>query len=144
MEINSEVNKVFGTEMAKLFAATISEEELKHRAEQVWGELNLVKYDYGTRKAPEIERLIKEQILKRLYEKIEAILNEPISDELLEKKAREMVEMARKAGEEAIIKDLARNMVDNTLSIYGRKENILQEVLAQVHVQSEKERNRCY
>lgn len=34
MEINSEVNKVFGTEMAKLFAATISEEELKHRAEQ--------------------------------------------------------------------------------------------------------------
>ena len=29
MEINAEVNKVFGTEMAKLFAATISEEELK-------------------------------------------------------------------------------------------------------------------
>lgn len=34
MEINTEINKVFGTEMAKLFAGSISEEQLKETAEK--------------------------------------------------------------------------------------------------------------
>ena len=40
MEINAEMNKVFGQEMAKLFAATINEEELMHKAQQVWNNMN--------------------------------------------------------------------------------------------------------
>lgn len=140
MEINAEMNKVFGQEMAKLFAATISEKELQQKAQEVWDKLNLHNNSWGSRKEPEIERVIKEEILKRLYQKIEAILKEPIADEILEKKAREMVETARKIGEEAIIRDMASNMVNNALSIYSRNEAIVSDILRQINVQSERVR----
>ncbi len=141
MEINAEMNKVFGQEMAKLFAATISEKELQQKAQEVWGKLNLRDNSWGSRKESEIERAIREEILKRLYQKIEAILKEPIADEILEKKAREMVEAARKIGEEAIIRDMASHMVNKALSIYGRDEAIVNAVLSQMNVQSERVRS---
>lgn len=135
MEINTEMNKIFGQEMAKLFAATISEEELQKKAKDVWAELNKSEWSYGSRKRSEIENYIREQIINRLYTKIEEILKEPINEDILEKKAREMVDKARKIGEEAIIYDMAKHMVNNTLSVYGRDENIIREVLAQMNIQ---------
>lgn len=142
MEINAEMNKVFGQEMAKLFAATIDEEELKQKAQQVWNNMNKSEWSYNSRTEPEIEKYIKDQILDRLYEKIKAILKEPINEEALEKKAREMVDEARRVGEEAIIRDMARHMADNVLSAYGRDERIVQGVLAEMRVQHEQ--NRLY
>ena len=136
------MNKVFGQEMAKLFAATIDEEELKQKAQQVWNNMNKSEWSYNSRTEPEIEKYIKNQILDRLYEKIEAILKEPINEEALEKKAREMVDEARRVGEEAIIRDMAHHMADNVLSAYGRDERIVQGVLAEMHVQQE--RNKFY
>lgn len=142
MEINAEMNKVFGQEMAKLFAATINEEELTQKAQQVWNNMNKSEWSYNSRKDSEIENYIKEQILYRLYEKITAILKEPINEEALEKKAREMVDKARRAGEEAIIRDMAHHMADNVLSAYGRDERIVQTVLSEMRLQHEK--NRLY
>lgn len=144
MDISAEINKTFGEEMAKLFVAKISDEELMATAQKVWNNLRKVDnniYSVGGRREPEIERLIKEQILKRLYGKIEDILAEPVSEELLEKKAREMVESARKIGEEAIIKDIANNMVKNTLSVYGRDEKIAEEVFRRLNIGTN---NRVY
>lgn len=140
MEINTEMNKVFGQEMAKLFAATITEEELQQKAKDVWAELNKSEWSYGSKKRPEIENYIREQIINRLYTKIEEILKEPINEEVLEKKAREMVDKARRAGEEVIIRDMAYHMANNALSVYGRDERIVQEVLAQMQLQQEKNR----
>lgn len=143
MEINAEMNKVFGQEMAKLFAATIDEEELKEKAQEVWREMNYQERSYyNSRTNSKIERYIEDQILNRLYEKIETILKEPINEEVLEKKAREMVDKARRAGEEAIIRDMAKHMTDNVLSVYGRDESIIQEVLSRINLQ--KENNRLY
>lgn len=142
MEINAEMNKVFGQEMAKLFAATINEEELTQKAQQVWINMNKSEWSYNSRTDSEIEKYIKEQILNRLYEKIEAILKEPINEEALEKKAREMVDKARRVGEEAIIRDMAQHMANNALSVYGRDERIVQEVLAEMRLRQEK--NRLY
>lgn len=142
MEINAEMNKVFGQEMAKLFAATINEEELAQKAQEVWNKMNKSEWSYNSRTDPEIEKYIKDQILNRLYEKIAVILKEPISEEALEKKAREMVDKARRAGEEAIIRDIAHHMADNVLSAYGRDERIVQEVLSEMRLQQEK--NRFY
>lgn len=141
MEINTEMNRVFGTEMAKLFASTISEEELRKTADKIWNNLNLNTDRWGSRKEPEIERLIREKIVERLYKKIEAILAEPVNDELLEKKAREMVEKARQAGEEIIIRDMAANYAENILSVYGRRESIIQSVLAEMNIMPENKRN---
>lgn len=137
MELNAEMNKIFGQEMAKLFAVTISEEELQRKALEVWKDLNRREDSWGYKRDPEIERFIKEEILKRLYEKIQAILEEPVSDEILEKKAREMVEAARKAGEEAIVKDMATHMVNNALSVYGRSDDIVCEVLQRLNLQQQ-------
>ena len=142
MEINAEMNKVFGQEMAKLFAATINEEELMQKAQQVWNNMNKTEWSYNSRTDPEIEKYIKNQILNRLYEKIEIILKEPINEEALEKKAREMVDKARRVGEEAIIRDMARHMADNVLSVYNRDERIVQGVLGEMRLQQEK--NRLY
>ena len=142
MEINAEMNKVFGQEMAKLFAATINEEELMQKAQQVWNNMNKTEWSYNSRTDPEIERYIKDQIINRLYEKIEIILKEPINEEALEKKAREMVDKARRVGEEAIIRDMARHMADNVLSVYNRDERIVQGVLGEMRLQQEK--NRLY
>ena len=142
MEINAEMNKVFGQEMAKLFAATINEEELTQKAQQIWINMNKSEWSYNSRTDSEIERYIKDQILNRLYEKIAAILKEPINEEALEKKAREMVDKARRVGEEAIIRDMANHMADNVLSAYSRNERIVQQVLAEMRLQQEK--NRLY
>ena len=142
MEINAEMNKVFGQEMAKLFAATIDEKELMQKAQQVWINMNKSEWSYNSRTNSEIEKYIKDQILNRLYEKITAILKEPINEEALEKKAREMVDKARRAGEEAIIRDMAQHMADNVLSAYNRDERIVQGVLAQMRLQQEN--NRLY
>ena len=141
MEINAEMNKIFGQEMAKLFAATISEDELKLRAQQVWKEM-IKKDSYPYNSDSEIEKYIKDQILARLYEKIKELLKEPINEEALEKKAREMVDKARRTGEEAIIKDMAKHMADNMLSIYGRDESIMAKVLAEMNLRQEK--NKYY
>ena len=142
MEINTEMNKVFGQEMAKLFAATINEEELTQKAQQVWTNMNKSEWSYNSRTDSEIEKYIKDQILDRLYEKIKTILKEPINEEALEKKAREMVDKARRAGEEAIIRDIAHNMANNVLSVYGRDERIVQGVLSEMRLQHEQ--NRLY
>ena len=77
---------------------------------------------WGKRRDSDIERYVKEIIKDRLYEKIKAILAEPVNEELLEKHAREMVAKAREAGEEIIIRDMARNYASNILSIYNRNE----------------------
>ena len=142
MEINTEMNKIFGQEMAKLFSATINEEELAQKAQQVWISMNKSEWSYNSRTDSTIEKYIKDQILNRLYEKIAAILKEPINEEALEKKAREMVDKARRAGEEAIIRDMAHHMADNVLSAYNRDERIVREILSQMRLQQEK--NRLY
>ena len=128
--------------MAKLFAATINEEELMQKAQQVWNNMNKTEWSYNSRTDSEIEKYIKDQILNKLYEKITAILKEPINEEALEKKAREMVDKARRVGEEAIIRDMAHHMADNVLSVYNRDERIVQEVLAEMRLRQEK--NRLY
>lgn len=143
MEINAEMNKVFGQEMAKLFAATINEEELKKKAQEVWREMNYQERSYyNSRTNSKIERYIEDQILNRLYEKIENILKEPINEEMLEKKAREIIDKARRAGEEAIIRDMANHMTNNALSVYSRDESIVQEILSRMNLQ--RENNRIY
>lgn len=143
MEINTEINKVFGTEIAKLFASSISETQLKETAEKIWNDMNKVEkapYGWGKRQDSDIERYVKEIIKDRLYEKIKAILDEPINEELLEKRAREMVKKAREVGEEIIIRDMAKNYANNILSVYNRDEELVHTVLHELNVESEKDR----
>lgn len=136
MELNAEINRTFGEEMAKLFAATISEDELMKKANSIWFDMNQPEYRYNERKDTDIERYVKNQILERLHGKIKEILKEPVNEELLEKRAREMLEEARKVAEEAIVKDLARHMTNDALSVYNVRDDIVNEVMRRLSVQS--------
>ena len=119
MELNTEINKVFGQEMAKIFASTISEEEMMEQARSVWRKMTTASTDsWSSRSDTELERFIKDEFLKDVQGKIKEILVEPRNAEELEKRAREMVDEARRIGEETIIKAMAEQMAKNTLFAY--------------------------
>ena len=129
MEVNTEINKIFGTEMAKLFASTISEEEMQKTAEQIWKRLNENTDSWGHRRSSDIEDYIKNVLLEKLHEKILAILQEPENDEALEKRARELVTKARKIADEAIIKSMATSLCERTLNAWNIHDKFVEDVL---------------
>lgn len=129
MEFNAEINKVFGQEMAKLFAATISQEEMEQQAQKVWRELNTSTSTWNRRSDSQLEEYIKNEFLTALHEEVKKVLAEPDNKEELEKRAREMVAEARRIGEEAIIKSMANNLVSSTLSVYNIHDKFVQDVM---------------
>lgn len=129
MEFNAEINKVFGQEMAKLFAATISQEEMEQQAKKVWRELNTSTSTWNRREDSELETYIKKEFLTALHEEIKKVLAEPDNKEELEKRAREMVAEARRIGEEAIIKAMANNITDSALSVYNVHDKFVHDVM---------------
>lgn len=136
MEFNAEINKIFGEEMAKIFAATISQEEMMTKAKDIWRELNSSKSSWGYDKSPELERYIKQEFLHEVHEKILEILKEPQAAEEVEKRARAMVEKATRIGEEAIIRTMAQRMVENVLSKYdGNSSSFVSEIMRELKLE---------
>lgn len=129
MEFNAEINKVFGQEMAKLFAATISQEEMEQQAQKVWRELNRSTSTWNRREDSELETYIKKEFLTALHEEIKKVLAEPDNKEELEKRAREMVAEARRIGEEAIVKSMAEHLVSSALSAWNVQDKFVQDVM---------------
>ena len=137
MEINTEISRVFGEEMAKLFASKLSEEELDEMAGSCWLDMKKKQYRYGSYEDSKIEELVKREIVRKLYDKINEILKEPINDEELEKKAREIVERARKVGEETIVKQMANGIAQYTLSAYTVHDKVVEDVMAELYRRNE-------
>lgn len=135
MELNAEINKVFGQEMAKLFAASISQEEMEEKAQKIWRELNATNNGWGKTINSELEDYIKKEFLNEVHEEIRKILAEPDNKEELEKRAREMVAEARRIGEEAIVKSMAEHLVSNALSVYNIHDKFVSDVMEAMHVQ---------
>lgn len=134
MELNAEINKVFGQEMAKLFAASISQEEMEEKAQKIWRELNATNNGWGKTINSELEDYIKKEFLNEVHEEIKKILAEPDNKEELEKRAREMVAEARRIGEEAIVKSMAEHLVSNALSVYNIHDKFVSDVMEVMHL----------
>lgn len=136
MEINTEINKVFGQGMAKMFASTISEEEMMEQARSVWRKMTSASTSsWCGRRDTELEHYIKEEFLKDVQGKIKEILAEPRNTEEIEKRAREMVDEARRIGEETIIKAMAEQMAKNTLYAYNVDGVIYEKVMSIMHTE---------
>lgn len=99
--INTEISKVFGGEMAKLFAAQISEEELQRTARTLWNILNQTSNYYSD---SEIRKLIKNQLLTNLKEEIGAITETEEYKNTVKEKAKTIVN--------EIVEETHRKMVD--------------------------------
>ena len=135
MEITTDITKVFGTEMAKLFASQISEEEMNKEAREIWDKLIQRRNDgWGSSKDSVLEEKIKQILITNLQNKITEILNEPVNEEMFRNQAKEMVEKARKIAEEGIIHLLAENMVARTLSPWHDNSRIVDNVIRELHV----------
>ena len=139
MEITTEISKIFGTEMAKLFASQISEEEMNKQARAIWNELTREQFNsWGDRKDTVLQAQIKDVLIMRLHEKITEILNQPEGAEELEAKAREMVAQARKIAEEAMVHHIAENMTAKALSPWEDYARVVEQTMRALHVSNER------
>ena len=138
MEINTEINKVFGSEMAKVFASSITEEEIQAKANEVWRQLNNRTNEWGRRSNSEIETYIKNVLLDRLHDKILEILKEPENEESIEKRAREMVNEARRVADEAIVRSIANSICERTLNVLNSHDKFVCDVLNILQVEKAK------
>ena len=143
MEISVEMTKAVGTEMAKLISEKIPEEELLKTAKVIWDKLNASKYNAYTRSTedPEIMKFVKEVMFGRIKEKVIEILKEPVADEILEERARDIIEKARKATEEAIIVEMTKNMVNASRYAETVRENDIWEAVKRTMEMWEARRN---
>lgn len=140
MELNTEINKVFGEEMAKIFAATISEEEIKEKADKIWKDLNKSPDRWGSRSDSALEAEVKRVLLDKLHEKIKEIINEPVNEEEFNAKAREMVAKARQIAEEGIVKHLAESIIGRTVTSYNDYSRLTMEIMNEIHIRQESTR----
>lgn len=104
MELNTEINRVFGEEMAKVFSKSISQEEIMNAAKEAWKQLNYRESSYWNTKDSQIDKLIKSVCLDRLKEEVEkitstddfkaqmAVLAKQIVDEIIEETHKKTVE----------------------------------------------------
>ncbi len=140
MELNTEINKVFGQEMAKIFAATISEEEIKEKASNIWKDLNKSDNRWGSRSDSALEAEVKRVLLDELHEKIKEIIHEPVNEEEFNAKAREMVAKARQIAEEGIVKHLAENIIGRTVTSYNDYSRLTMDIMNEIRIRQESTR----
>lgn len=119
MEINTEINKVFGREMASLFASHISEEELTKRCEESWKEIINRPYKYGSYEKSVLDGLIKEEIVKRVMVKVDEILRTPKSEEAIRKEAFTIAEEAEKRAHLMMVDTISQNIHDRMFNQYS-------------------------
>lgn len=97
MEFTAEINKVFGEEMAKIFAKSISEDEIKLQASGIWNKLN-ERGNYWHNNESEIDKMIKSKMSDLLKEEVEKITStDEFKDEM-----------------KSIAKDMVKEIVDET------------------------------
>ena len=89
MEINAEINRVFGQEMAKLFASTITEEEMMDKAKVIWNELNRSSYYNND---TEITKLTWQAFKDALRKKVEEITSTDEFKEQISAMAKDIVD----------------------------------------------------
>ena len=103
MEISAEINKILGQEMARLYAETISEEEMLEVASRYWRNMLYDKSSGWSNRESEAEKVIKRELEKKLVIACEKVFSSEEVQIDIEKKAKEMIDEIRKSAEEKII-----------------------------------------
>lgn len=112
MEINTEINKIFGEEMAKLFANKVSEEELEKKSKEAWKEITQRPFSYSRQEKSQLEKMVHDQIVAKILSKVEEILKEPVPEELINQQARDIANRAKEKATEMMIDTIAKNISD--------------------------------
>ena len=114
MEINAEINKIFGTEMAKLFAEQISEEELRDSAIKSYNKLRTADRSlsyYGTNDS-DFDKYLKAAILDRFKEEVDKYLQTEQIQIDIQKEAEKLVNDVREKAREKILERASNALVE--------------------------------
>lgn len=133
MELNAEINKVFGQEMAKIFYKKIPEEELERMARGAYEEIIKFptdRWDYNKKGNSELTELIKELILNKTMDFIKKELEKPESEDIIQQRAERIVANAKDIAEKEITAKIASSFVNQAIRVdyndYERNEIIQQ------------------
>ncbi len=118
MEINAEINKIFGQEMAKLFAEQISEEELRQEAIKSYNNLRNKNYSSFYSSDSEFDRYLKSAVLDRFKDEVNKYLETEEVQIDIQTEARKLVDEIRETAKKKIIEKASNALV----SVYSGHE----------------------
>ena len=116
MEINAEINRIFGEEIAKIYANSIDEEELKQTAQQMFDKLKEPNGDrWSNDNRSELEKLIDNYIQGKVLEEVRNIMDQPEEGEELRKHAEDLVQRIKELSDKLIVDAMAQHIVERTV-----------------------------
>lgn len=119
MEINAEINRVFGQEMAKLFASQISEEELVSTAKRIWREMNTDSSPRWNKQGSDIDRAVKAALKERVLEEVKAITETDKFKEEAKERAEKIVQEIQEATHVKIVEEVSSRLAGMSVGGYG-------------------------
>ena len=120
MEISAEINKIFGTEIAKIFAEQISEDEMQQYARNAWKTLTMKSGSQWFAQNSTLENMVEKEVAKRLQEQVEALLDTETVKADIHAEAEKMVTEIRKRTVEKFV-EAASDMLAGIATGYGGK-----------------------
>ena len=117
MEISTEINKIFGTEMAKMFAEKITEEEMQEYARNAWASLNQ-KEGLAWAQKSQIEEIVQKEVAIRLHAQVVALLETETVKADLQAEAEKIVTKIRERTTEKFI-EKASDVLAGIATGYG-------------------------
>lgn len=119
MEFNAEINKVFGTEMAKLFAATISEEDMLTLAREVWNQMTHREYRYCEHRPSEVDKFVKQTLRERMVEEVGKLMETEDFKQSVAKAAEEIVAEIQEETHKKIVEEVSSRLCGMSVGGYG-------------------------
>lgn len=116
MELNAEINKVVGKEIAVLLAEKIPAEEMEKMSQTIWETITKRSYSYGREEKSALEKLIEQRITSKVMEKVDEISKEEVPMEKIKEEAERIVEEARAQAHVLMVNEIANAMTHAALS----------------------------
>lgn len=135
MEISTEINKVFGQEMAKLFATQISEEEMLETAKSVWTDMQSESGPSWDRTSPESTKVIKVALKEKLSEQVQALTETNEFKDECRTLAEQMVNEIREETHRKVVEEVSSRLAGLSagyggMGLRGMIEQIIMETIA--------------
>lgn len=107
MDITAKIEKAFGNELAKIYAETIPEEELKETARKIFKSLSSYK---GNIPSSSLEKEIAMYFIAKIKEEVDSILSSEECKIDVHEEAMRVIKKSREKAEECIVEGTAKTI----------------------------------
>lgn len=135
MEINAEINKVFGEEMAKLFATKVSEEEMMKAAREAWYTMTRHEYRYGGTQPSQIDTLVQNKIRENVLDVVDQITQTDEFKAECKKQAEEIVKEIQEQVHAKVVAEVSDRLAGMSTGYggFGLRSMIEQIIMETLH-----------